>query len=269
MSLIDNLELAINFNSDVLDKSGNNRDGTVNGMTYDTTTPILGDGTGVFNGIDNDVEIDVSGPKSDILDLTTGTIAFWVRFPTIAEYKRLFTITHAGQAYPDCDEWGIAFRGDTTNQVQAYCINNRGVIMSAYTPDNSINDNNKHLIIVRADWAGDIEILIDDVSQSLTGSISDKFFGHAVDADTMRIGSLERDTILYGGDKDIDALAIWSEAKPDAELTQYWNSGDGVELSAIEPEYEFAYMVDVAGSSPDFSNTEMSSPKLNSVILVQ
>ena len=48
MALEDNLELAINFNSNVLDKSGNGRNGIVNGMTYETGSPIIGSFSGTF-----------------------------------------------------------------------------------------------------------------------------------------------------------------------------------------------------------------------------
>jgi hypothetical protein len=236
MALTDGLELAINFNSDVLDKSGNGRNGTVDGMTYDTSTPIIGSGTGVFDGINDDVEIDVaSSPQSDILDLTVGTIALWTRFSTIAEYKILFSISQAGPAFPNSDEWGIAFRGDSSNKIQVFCINAGSIIMSALTPANAINDNDKHLIIVRAKSSGNIEILVDDVLQTpLTGSpLGTKFFGHAVDADTMRIGSIERDTISYTGSKDTDALAIWDRPLINAEGTEYYNVGDGVELEVV------------------------------------
>jgi hypothetical protein len=236
MALTDGLELAINFNSDVLDKSGNGRNGTVDGMIYDTSTPIIGSGTGVFDGINDDVEIDVaSSPQSDILDLTVGTIGLWTRFSTLADFKRLFSISHAGPSGLASDRWGISFRGDAGKQIQVFCINTGSTIMSALTPANAINDNDKHLILVKAKSSGNIEILVDDVLQTpLSGSpLGAKFFGHAVDADTMRIGSLERDTILYDGAKDIDALAIWNRPISEAEATEYWNSDDGLELEAV------------------------------------
>lgn len=235
MALTDGLELAINFNSDVLDKSGNGRDGTVDGMTFDTSTPILGSGTGVFDGINDDVEIDVAGAKSGILDATVGTVALWTRFPTLAEYTRLFSVSTGGVASPVADHWHISFRGDDNNSLQVVCTNNGSIIMNAYTPLNTITDTNKHLIIVRAKASGNIEIMIDDVLELAlsVGPLGAKFFGHAIDIDTMRIGSLERDTTDYRGDKDIDALAIWNRPITDAEATAYYNNSDGIELEAV------------------------------------
>ena len=235
-TLYNDLEVAINFNSDVLDKSGNGRDGTVDGMTYDTTTPIIGSGTGEFDGINDDVEIDVDGAKSGILDATVGTVALWVRLTApLEELKYLFSVTQGGVAHPVNDQWAIMFRGDTaTNEIQAFAFDNEVLILNARNQTSGIFDSNKHLIIIRAKSSGDLEILIDDDLKTITTSPSTaKFFGHAVDADTMRIGSIGRDTILYDGSKDVDALAIASRPWTDAECTEYWNSGNGVELEVI------------------------------------
>lgn len=230
MALTDGLELAINFNSDVLDKSGNGRHGIVTGMTYDTSTPIIGSGTGVFDGINDDVEIDVAtSPQSDILALTVGTLAFWVRFPTLVEFKNLFTITEAGQSAPNGDEWMVFFRGVVNKNIQIINIVS-GVTTSALSSINAINDNNKHLIVFRADGIGNVELFVDDVPISFPGTLGSAFFGSAINADTMRIGSREGAAVDYRGDKDIDALAIWNRPLSDAEGTEYWNIGNGVEL---------------------------------------
>lgn len=232
MALEDDLELAINSNSDVLDKSGNGRDGTVTGMTYDTSTPIIGSGTGVFDGINDYVEIDVaSSPQSDILDLTEGQIAVWVRFPDpLNEIKRIFT-TSQGIAFPNGDEWHITYRGDSVKELQITVINGGSIVRAVTTPANTINDNDKHLIIVKAPSTGDFVVKVDDIALTLAGANKDAmFFGDAVDADIMTIGALIRDTVSASGTKDIDALAAWSAVKSDAEDTGYWNGGNGVEL---------------------------------------
>jgi hypothetical protein len=232
MALKNDVELIVNFNSDVLDKSGNGRDGTVDGMTYDTSTPILGSGTGKFDGINDRVDIDVAAsPQSDILDLTTGQIAFWFRNPGPAsENKFLFSITKDGVAPSSQDAYAVYV--NTSNALIVYCRLSGSIIMSASTPTGSLEDTDvKHLIIVKANPTGNIIIKIDNVTQTLTSSpLGAKFLGHAVDADVMTLGALKRDTIVYSGTKHLDALVVWSAVKSDAEDTEYWNDGDGVEL---------------------------------------
>jgi hypothetical protein len=233
MALTDILELAINFNSDVEDKSGNNRDGTVYSMTYDTATPILGSGTGEFDGNDDRVDIAVD---SGILDLTTGAVAFWFRFDDGLEtQKRIFSVSQDGVAFPNSDTWEITYRGDgALNNFQAACVNGGSVIMSALGSTTYINDNDKHLAIINAPTSGNMEIYIDDVTQSLAGSpLGAKFLGHAVDADSMTIGAMKRDTILYTGTKDLDALYVFSAALDASERSELWNGGDGLELKAV------------------------------------
>ena len=233
MALTDGLELAINFNSDVLDKSGNGRDGTVNGMTYDTTTPIIGSGTGVFDGINDSVEIDVTGDKSGILDLTAGTLAIWTRFPNaLTELIRIFSV---GQpiASPGADEWYILYRGDIGNYLQLICRNNTILTTNATTPNNTINDNDKHLVIVRADGSNPLEVYVDNSSQTLSGTTSDNFFGSAVDAVHMYIAALVRDTTFIDGRQDLDAIAVWNRALTTDEMTEYWNGGAGIELPVV------------------------------------
>jgi len=231
MALTDGLELAINFNSDVLDKSGNGRDGTASGMTYNTTTPMVGSGSGAFDGINDHVSVDVaSSPQSDILDLTTGTIAVWWRANAPTNEQKYLMTTSQGLASPNGDEYYIIFRGDSAHRIQGVCTNGGSVIMSAVA-NVSFNDTNPHLCIVRSNGTGNIEIYIDDISRALTSSpLTDKFLGHAVNADRMNIGALERDVFRYHGDKDVDALAIWNRALTTAEMTEYWNGGAGIEL---------------------------------------
>ena len=225
-----NLELAINFNSDVLDKTANGRDGTITGMTYDTTTPIIGSGTGKLRGGDDDVEADVAGAKSGILDLTVGTLWFTFRLPILTTVVRLFGVGDTSASFPNADSFIVQFRGDSNKQMQVSCQNAGNTILNAFTPTNTITDTVKHSMAVRADGSGDIEIAVDDTWLFLTGTKGEKFFGHAVDADVLHIGAIMRGVISAVGDKDIDTVYVFNNAVSDADITDLENGGNYKEL---------------------------------------
>lgn len=167
------------------------------------------------------------------LTQTTGTVEFWVKVISLQENTvRLFSVSEAGMAYPTADTWAVDYRGDgaVAGAIQVNLVAGGTIVMSAFTPANSIADTNWHHIAVVADGADPLEIYVDGVSQTLSGifgSTADRFFGHAVNADVMAAGAIIREVAYAEGIKQIDEVSVYDRPLNAAEIAAIFAAGNG------------------------------------------
>lgn len=232
---ISSLKIALNFNGNFNDSSGNGYHGTAVGATIASSSPMVaGTPYSIYRGGDDYVS--VPAPAS-ILDATSGTLVFWCRVSSVSSMLRLFSISQNGVAYPTCDEWGISFRGDSSKELQLHTINGAAITMSCKTPDNVITSTSTPYMILVSGVSGDAEprVKINNVVQSMTAyspySKVFKWLGDAADANCMTLSGVRRE-IFYGTDADIDAFYYFSDVLNTETEDFLWNGGAGRELGA-------------------------------------
>ena len=229
MALKDDLEVAINFNSDVLDKSGNGRNAIVNGMTYETVSPIIGSGSGTF--LANDY-LDL-GHNYQAVFQDSFTIALWVKPDDgqPASREELFGLIDTN------DRVRITLFNDGDIKVQ-YRLNSVNYLCttggSGYFLSNG--QESKHLVWCEADnVTNELRIYVDnDLKFTLPGVVEP--FANYGGTLSPFVGALHKASPVasrfYHG--DTDALAIWSAIKSSTDRDAYWNGGDGIELVAFQ-----------------------------------
>ena len=218
---------------DATDFAGSNDGTLVNGTTF-----AAGQNGQAFSfdGVDDYVQLPLD---SAITSLTTGTLDFWVQIPDLAANTvRLFGFGQSGVAFPNADQWAVDYRFNGNIEVSAFTGGVRHT--SAYTPPNTIADNDFHHVAVVADGVGPIEIYVDGVNQPLgeidgqpTTFTADRFLGHAVAADTMLIGALQRDQLFAEGSKLIDELGIYDRALTSTEIANLFAAGGAAKGGSV------------------------------------
>jgi len=96
------------------------------------------------------------------------------------------------------------------------------------TGTSNIDDNNWHLIVQRWD-AGDLDIIVDGVSENSATNTRQNIKDNT---DVISIGGYENPSCLSGGtcnysEAIMDELRIYNRALTDAEVSQIYNSGNG------------------------------------------
>jgi len=166
-----------------------------------------------------------------LLAQTTGTVEFWARVISLQENTvRLLSVSETGVAYPDADTWAVDYRGDgaVAGAVQVNLVAGGGIVMSAFTPADSIADTNWHHIAVVADGVDPLQIYIDGISQPLSGifgSTADRFFGHAANASVMAAGAIVREMVYAEGVKQIDEICVYDRPLEAAEVAIIFAAG--------------------------------------------
>lgn len=159
---------------------------------------------------------------------TVGTVEFWVKITSLQEDTvRLFSVAEAGVAFPDADQWEIDYRYVDTapGAIQVNLVAGGAIVMSPTTPAGTIADTNWHHIAVIADGVDPIQVYVDGAVQVLSGSTSDRFFGHALNASVMAVGAIVRESVFAEGIKLIDELAIYDRALSSNEIAAIYAAG--------------------------------------------
>lgn len=230
MALEDNLELAINFNSNVLDKSGNGRNGIVNGMTYETGSPIIGSGSGTF--LANDY-LDLDHNYQSVFQASY-TIAIWVK-------------PDDGQPAATGDIFGLIDGGNrvriTLNTlgdlIFQYIINGgQSYICNTAQGGYNLTDGaqTKKLLWVEADTSANVmRFYVDNDLKFTKTGVTEDFTNYGGTLSPF-VGAVHKVSPVassyYNG--DTDALAIWSAIKSSTDRDAYWNGGNGVEIDLTE-----------------------------------
>ena len=159
---------------------------------------------------------------NSLLSLQTGSISFWFKINDLNFQNILFSMSNKNPIGSN-NEYYIVYRTGT-NCMQTAAIIGGSVKMDAWTPTNSVNDNNWHNYTLVSDHTGLIQIYIDGVAQTLTagnccgGTLNDYFFSDISGINNMKIGALERNTISYSNSFAIDDFRIWNRALTSTEV---------------------------------------------------
>ncbi len=171
------------------------------------------------------------------LSQTVGTVEFWAKVLSLEEDTvRLFSVSEAGVAFPDSDQWAIDYRnvGIAPGAIQVSLAGiaggsgPAGIIVNVLTPAGTIADTNWHHIAVVADGVDPIEVYVDGTAQAITGffgSTNDRFFGHAPNVNVMAGGAIVRETALAEGVKEIDELCIYDRPLTASEVAAIHAAG--------------------------------------------
>jgi hypothetical protein len=224
MSLNNNAVLSFPFNADFDDAIGSN-DGTASGALIDVGVGKI-ENSAIFDGINDKVNV----PDGADLDAVSGlTIALWVKRVVTASAGCLI----AKQSSEVANNNSFYLLIESTNTVQ-FVVDQDGDAVSKDTlsSDVTINDTDWHFIVARWDTSN-ISIDIDGTTKTQASSISGIYAG----ASDLQVGIFRNigvDYFPYKG--NIDAVTIWkNRAITDAEVTQLWNEGDGLEMPVDVP----------------------------------
>jgi len=191
-----------------------------------------------FDGIDDAVDI----PRNPtIFALTEGTVDMWVRILDLSSFTtRLFSIADAGPAPFSSDQWSLDYRneGPGFGNIQVTLVSGGSLVSAGLTPSDTIHDTDFHHLAVVADGVGTIEVYVDGVSQlvlfALGSSSDDFFFGDATNADNMKIGAIERDSISAEGAKVIDEVEIFDRPLSSLEIQAIFNAGSAGKCKKVD-----------------------------------
>ena len=180
---------------------------------------------------------------SSLLTLQTGTISFWFKIDDLNFKNILFSASNKG-AVGSNNEFYIVYRQDY-KLIQTATVVGGTVFMDAWTPTNSINDNNWHNYTLVSDNAGAIQIYLDGIAQTLTagtccgGTTNDYFLGDISGINNIKIGALERNTISYSNSFSIDDFRIWNIALTPSEIASSISTVSTPPVSGLVLYYDF------------------------------
>lgn len=189
--------------------------------------------TGKFNASMNfdgtDDWVDASGNTS-ILTQTVGTFSSWVKFANNTTIGAIGGVGNGG----DCgsSQWGVQYRGDSNKTIQVYSYPSDGSAanLSAYTPANTIVDTSWHNVVVTVDSAN-LKVYVDGVNQTLSGMVSNKFFGNAATANKLTVGRHYTNACTNYLNGQIDDVRIYNYALSPAQIKQVYNGGSAVRFA--------------------------------------
>lgn len=224
MSLNDDLQAFYTFNETWSDSSTNSNIITPSGAIFDTSVKRVGSASGKSDGIDdrgritNHTSIDITGDFSISLWLYLNG---WKSFPSV--FMKAKTGTDEGAAKV---QYGMFIN---SNNVAGKLW---GVVGNGTTQGLPMTDANLalatwyHIVMVRN--GSTITLYLDTVAQTATGTLTGNLFTNNFDMDIFH-------DIRYANNQrvvqaNIDAFGIWDRAITTDEISDLYNSGDGIEL---------------------------------------
>lgn len=231
MALTDELRIALGFNGDWLDRSGNGNDVTPNGITLETDTPKIGSGYANGNGTSDGEIADSASLDSDYI-----TVASWVRYTTSGT-----TVIHErSDGTFGANDWNLITVSGKLRCVMYFAGANRFAESTA-----TYNDGNWHLVI----WSYDgsfIRIFVDNV---YVGELAAAYGTMGASADPLTLFARKGKVIPFPGSKD--AFAMWGRAltfggvavgnSATEEVAQVWNAGAGIEFDLTANGFPFFF----------------------------
>ncbi|MDB5273109.1 MAG: hypothetical protein JWO58_1476, partial [Chitinophagaceae bacterium] len=161
-----------------------------------------------------------------------------------------FSLAQTGATNFSADQWYAGFRGDAPNQKQLQVVGVKNATghptLDAFTPANSIADNNWHNVIIVSDNSGnDVEIYIDGSLKTMTigtccgGNTHDFFFNDAANVDNAKIGVILRDAFLDYSQFTMDDFCIWNRALSITEIQNITTDPSTRPSSGLVVDYTF------------------------------
>ena len=205
-------------NTDVLDSSGNDHNGTFNDPTNPNTSAhhvvgkingaLIFDGTNDYVAVPDDASLDITGPL---------TLASWTKY----------TSTSAGY---------IINKGKTGTAYGYWAGNNAGKIRFGNnagfkTTTSTFNDGNWHFVVCVYEGGGAfgaLKIYVDNVEQATT--TTGTFNGFAATNESLILGARMNDSVVSGFfNGSIDNAIVFNKALSPDEMSYLYNNGDGTE----------------------------------------
>lgn len=198
-------------NSDV-DSSPNGNDMIRTGVTFDATNKKLGSHSFFFDKIDDDM-------RTTSVPLTSGdpfTIAIWIRRTALNSVQ---VILSSSSVFKFLE---VLFISNNTIRVQ---LGNDSTITTV-TSTLTIADNNFHMLIIRFDGTNQVTFNV-DANQDVKTSSNSYVLDPASEFTFGSRGGFGR----FGG--NMDEIIIWDAELTDAEVTEFYNNGNGIEYPFI------------------------------------
>lgn len=221
MALTDDLRIALSFNGDSLDKSGNGNDLTLSGVILKSDTPKIGSGYAFGDGINDDGEI----ADSASLDANYITVATWVRYTTSGTtipYER------GSGTYGPNDHDLLTVTGKLACQLHIGGSNRQ--VLSPLT----YNDGNWHLAL----WMYDGAFLRLFINKIYVGELAAAHGAIPASSDPLTLFARKGKVIPFPGSQD--SFLMWGRAlsfggvavgnPATEEVAEVWNDGAGFEL---------------------------------------
>ena len=219
-------------NTDVLDSSGNNHNGTFNDPTNPNTSAhhivgkidgaLIFDGTNDYVAVPDDASLDITGPL---------TLASWTKY----------TSTSAGY---------IINKGKTGTAYGYWAGNNAGKIRFGNnagfkTTTSTFNDGNWHFVVCVYEGGGAfgaLKIYVDNVEQATT--TTGTFNGFAATNEPLLLGARMNDGVVSGFlNGSIDNAMLFDKALTADERGILYNQGNGTETIPAGGGYGSAFYV--------------------------
>lgn len=217
MSTWDGLNGLYHFDNDFLDSSGNGRDLTNSGATFETGSPILGAASSDYNGLNSHSFVATGTAASD----TEGQVAFWYKSPTNTGDETIISFDDGANIR---NFIFVRILGSTLDFIVRTANTTR---MRASVPLPAINV--KHAVIFGVDSGGNYINVdgADKIPTYLNGNASTNIWlGGSEDPLILRVGARKVGaSISTPYDGLVDELA-WSDRRwTDEEDADYWNGG--------------------------------------------
>lgn len=223
MSITDDEELRITYeNSNVEDQSGNGRDGTIVGMSFETTDPLIDLVSGKYNGTEDYINF------GEILGFGASqpfTLTKWFKVPDRTKFMPLIarqaSLNHAGymlaiSGFSNVGEIACWVGTDLSNRLvkrSSTLITNDeiGFAVATYDGSKTIGGLNLFLNNVGAGNGGTLDV----------GTVTDPNYTNI----NLRMGARQGDAGPFSFDGLADNGRIYSRELNAAELTQLFREG--------------------------------------------
>lgn len=216
-----NPRIALTFDGDWLDKSGNGNDVTPSGIILKTDTPKIGSGYTFGDGINDDGEI----ADSPSLDADFITVACWVRYTTSTTTLPVER-SGGGNIFDDGD-WGFATTsGKLRFQVHVGGANRRSDSPLTY------NDGDWHLMIGMYDGSY-VRVFVDNIyvaglaaSHGVISATSDPLTLFARIGKIIPFPGSMDSFFLFGEALSFGGVSVGQQAT--GQIAEIWDDGAGI-----------------------------------------
>jgi hypothetical protein len=228
------------------DAAGSNN-GTISGATYTSSGKI--NGAYDFDGTDDYIDSSVSTSEN------AGTISIWIS-PTSSSKQNFFVFNQDSAGSANYMQFGI----NSDGAVYIYIANGN----SLKTANSVISTNSWHHVIIQSTGT-EYKVYVNKVSKSLSilsGSNDGKWNNDIPGYNHYSIGALTRGAELYTPfSGKIDEVGIWSRALSSTEVSDLYNSGDGLAYpfpAAVNCQFS-GYIKDEDGNALEGANITITN----------
>lgn len=228
MALTDNLISDWHMNNDWQDSFGANH-GTPSGAVFSTDSK-LGSHAGSFDNVDDKLVI-ANETTFDFERTQAFSLAAWIKTGNTG-FHIIFSKFRMASPY-----WGYEFTvgdgGAITDKIVGFLVNDGGGNLYIKVRGNTIvTDSAYHLVVMTYNGnqaASGVKLYVDGTVETLT-TMLDTLNGSILNDVALHLGGRENNTAPFGG--LLDEGLVWNREITASEVTELWNSGNGMEIGA-------------------------------------